>query len=355
MFFCTVSVPPREAALDGPGGYARGFFLDTAEVAKELLCPLCTHVLRKPTAIQGDPGGLVYCESCLLHRFFNGPAPVLVPPRAAPAAALPPPDQAAGHAGKGALTSPTRSLRSSAAGATMRGSGTGGGGTAKATAPAAAAPAPTPLVAVHTARTPADLKPILLFQRKVQRLRVACHIAPHRCWSIGVMGADESFWRSHDLVCAYAADACAACGTAMERGLLAAHAQFECSLRFVTCAACGVGGGTLRACDMDAHRKVCARQAQIEALGTQLLATAAFHHMLDGDTRTVASVVTQSAAVRLVDAERTLTALRALAVEYRAEIEEYGRRLHAAIVARQRTVDAWRDAGRREEEVIEVW
>jgi hypothetical protein len=41
-----------------------------------------------------------------------------------------------------------------------------------------------------------------------------------------------------------------------------------------------------------------------------------------------------------------LTALRALAVEYRAELEEYDRRLCAAI---QRTVDAWRDARQHRE------
>jgi hypothetical protein len=81
------------------------------------------------------------------------------------------------------------------------------------------------------------------------------------------------------------------------------------------------------------------------SLGTQLLAptTCAQSH----------PVVAQSTAVHLTYAESTLTALRALAVEYRAEIDKYGRRLYAAIVSRQRMVDVWRDAGLQDEVVIE--
>jgi hypothetical protein len=93
----------------------------------------------------------------------------------------------------------------------------------------------------------------------------------------------------------------------------------------------------------------CARHESSHCrLDLQMLVMAAFHRMLDGGARMVASVVAQS----------TLSARRRRSVRWpsiiaprlKSTVGDCTRPLSRA----QRPVDVWRDAGQREEVVIEV-
>jgi hypothetical protein len=206
-------------------------------------------VLRQAVVVNGDSSGSVYCDSCIRARCFPGPGVVN------------PSDS------KHFLT---------------RGSGSGGGADGFA----------VPLAP----KSPADLVSVVIVRRKVHKFRVACHIDPHRCWTTGPIGVDEHFWRAHETECYFATFKCPDCDMNMLRFEMAAHSQFTCAKRLVTCAACLTPG--ILACGMDSHRSKCIRQQRVDAIGTALLAASAFNKMFAQDSATVAHVVQSSAQVR---------------------------------------------------------
>ncbi len=142
-----------------------------------------------------------------------------------------------------------------------------------------------------------DVIPIVFTHKKVNRLRVRCHVAPAFCPATNELGANEAFWRAHDRVCEFRRVPCArGCGEVFPRRDQPLHDHHTCARRPMTCAACG--DRTVIASELDAHQLVCARQIEIARAGTELASLQTQTQTLIGDIRGTAAALTSSEGER---------------------------------------------------------